>query len=115
MKVTNCKVLITAAVLSTGVYFTSCKSKPKDTGSDNPTVVAPAPAASAPAPVTISQDTALQAGLRDATKEFPGVNATVNNGEITLTGDIKRSKLPTLMMALNSLRPKKINNQLTVK
>ena len=46
---------------------------------------------------------------------IPGVKADVVNGEITLTGEIKRSDLPALMKALNSLQPKKINNQLTIK
>jgi hyperosmotically inducible periplasmic protein len=68
-----------------------------------------------PAPVQINTDSTLTQGVTDATKDFPTVTATVNNGEITLTGSIKRSDLPTLMQSLNSLQPKKINNQLTIK
>jgi hyperosmotically inducible periplasmic protein len=67
------------------------------------------------APVEIATDDALENGVKNATKDYPGVNATVNNGEITLTGEIKRDRLPKLMMALNELRPQKINNNLTVK
>jgi hyperosmotically inducible protein len=67
------------------------------------------------APVEIATDDALDNGVRDALKDYPGVNASVNNGEITLTGQIKRDRLPKLMMALNALRPQKINNNLTVK
>ncbi len=74
-----------------------------------------APAPVTPAPVQIAPDTALQSGVRDATKDFPGVKADVNNGEITLTGEIELSRLANLMMSLNSLKPKKINNQLTIK
>ncbi len=66
-------------------------------------------------PVEVSTDNALETGLRDATKNFPGVNATVSNGEVTLTGEIKRDRLPTLMKAINSLNPKKVNNNLTIK
>lgn len=100
-------------VFSAGLYFTSCKSKPKDTGNniDTSSMAAPAPVA----PVVVAPDTALQSGVRDATKDYPSVKADVNNGEITLTGEIKRSKLADLMMTLNSLKPKKINNQLTIK
>lgn len=62
----------------------------------------------------ISADSTLQSGVRDATKDFPTVTATVANGEITLTGSIQRDQLPRLMQSLNSLNPRKINNQLSV-
>ncbi len=76
---------------------------------NNTTVAAPM------APVTITNDDALIQGVTDATKDYPGVAAVVNNGEITLTGTIERSKLPNLMQSLNSLNPKKITNNLTIK
>lgn len=66
------------------------------------------------APV-IAPDSALTQGVTDATKDFPGVTAAVNNGEITLTGTIKRADLQKLMQSLQSLNPSKINNQLTIK
>lgn len=72
-----------------------------------PVVVAP--------PVQINSDTTLMLGVKDATKDFPTVTANVNDGVITLTGSIKRSSLQTLMMSLNTLKPKKIDNQLTIK
>ncbi len=109
------KILVATYLLSAGVYFTSCKNKTKDTGNTIDTTSMTAPAPVTPAPVEIATDTALQAGVRDATKDYPGVKADVNNGEITLTGEIRRSKLADLMMSLNSLKPKKINNQLTIK
>ena len=68
-----------------------------------------------PAPVEISPDNTLQTGVNDATKDFPGVKATVTNGEITLTGEIKKDRLPVLMQALHSLNSKKINNNLIIK
>jgi osmotically-inducible protein OsmY len=76
---------------------------------DNLTVTPP------PAPVEVNNDAALTQGVIDATKDFPTVTATVNNGEITLTGSITRDDLTTLMQSLNSLHPSKINNQLTIK
>ena len=112
MKRTKLKVLVIGLLLSTGVAVTSCKSKPKETTNDNTTVTTPEPV---PAPVVISADDSLRSGITDATKDFPGVTATVNNGEITLTGEVTRSRLPTLIQSLNSLRPKKINNKLTIK
>ncbi|HEX5153053.1 MAG TPA: BON domain-containing protein [Parafilimonas sp.] len=77
----------------------------------NNTTVAPPP----PAPVTIAADDALVKGVADATKDFKDVKATVNDGVITLTGEIKRSDLKTLMQSLNTLKPKKIDNQLVIK
>ena len=110
---TNLKIATVALIMSTGMYFTACKSKPKE----EPKIeTAPAETQQqAPAPVEISADDALTTGAKDATKDFPGVNAAVSNGEITLTGEIQRNKLQTLMQSLQSLRPKKINNQLTIK
>ena len=66
-------------------------------------------------PITIAADDPLAKSVTDATKDFPTVNAAVNKGVITLTGEIKKASLPKLMMALNSLHPKKIDNKLTVK
>lgn len=68
-----------------------------------------------PPPVSISDDAALTQGVTDATKDFPTVAAVVTDGEITLTGSIERSNLPTLMQSLNALNPKKVNNNLTIK
>ncbi len=65
-------------------------------------------------PVTMGTDDALTTGVKDAIKDFDGINAAVNNGVITLTGTIKRDRLPNLMQALNTLNPKKIENQLTI-
>lgn len=76
---------------------------------NNITVKSPLP------PVTQSMDTQLQSAVKDAIKDFEGVEASVTNGVITLTGTIEQSKLPTLMQSLNALSPKKIENQLTIK
>ena len=73
------------------------------------------PAVVETAPVEVNSDTTLVQGVKDATKDFPTVNASVNDGVVTLTGSIKRSDLKTLMMSLNTLKPKKIENQLTIK
>ncbi len=79
---------------------------------NNCTIEAPPPPP--PAPVVISPDDALTKMVTDAIKDYPGVTAAVKDGEITLTGTIKRANLQKLMIALNGLKPKKINNQLTI-
>ena len=79
---------------------------------NNTTVSAPSMPA---APVVIAADDPLMSAVKDATKDYPGVTATVADGVITLTGDISKAALPKLMMALNSLKPKKIENKLIIK
>ncbi|HUS03745.1 MAG TPA: BON domain-containing protein [Chitinophagaceae bacterium] len=69
----------------------------------------------AAAPVQTSTDDALTTGVRDATKDHPTVQASVNNGVVTLTGEIKRDQLQKLMQTLNTLNPAKIENKLTIK
>ena len=76
---------------------------------NNTTVMAPPP----PPPALVTSD--ISQRVTDATKDFPTVTATVNGSDITLTGTLKRSDLPKLMQSLNSLKPTKINNQLTLK
>ena len=100
---------LTLALVS-GVTLTSCKNKAKDTTTTTTTT----PETTTTAPVEVSGDETLRTGLTDATKDFPGVTATANNGEVTLTGTIKRADLPRLMSAVNGLNPKKVNNQLTI-
>jgi hyperosmotically inducible periplasmic protein len=78
---------------------------------NNATIAAPPPA---PAPVVTADDPLIKA-VTDATKDFPAVKAEVKDGVITLTGEIKRASLPKLMMTLNTLKPKKIENKLTIK
>ncbi len=83
-----------------------------NTVTDNTTITPPPPP---PAPVVISPDSALTTGVADATKDYPSVQTSVNDGVVTLTGDIKRADLQKLMESLHSLKPKKIVNNLTIK
>lgn len=103
-----------ALLLSSNLFLTSCKGKQKETTTTttSPTTVDTTPYT---APVEVSGDDALRRGVTDATKDFPGVNATVNNGEITVTGDISRDDWMRLKPSLDALNPKKVNNQLTIK
>lgn len=80
----------------------------------NNTTVAPPPPPPA-APVTITPDDPLAKAVTDATKDYPTVKAEVKDGVITLTGDIKKDQLKKLMPLLQSLKPKKVDNKLTVK
>lgn len=78
------------------------------------TTVAPPPQPS-PAPVEIAADDALTKAVGEVVKDYGKVKADVKDGVVTLTGEIQRSQLQKLIMALNALKPKKIDNQLTIK
>lgn len=75
---------------------------------NNTTVMAPVVA-----PVIVADDP-LMMSVKDATKDYPSVTATVTDGVIYLTGSIEKDKMPKLMMALNEIHPKRIDNKLTV-
>jgi hyperosmotically inducible protein len=65
-------------------------------------------------PVVIADDSALTTGVNEVVKNFKGVSASVNDGVVTLTGTIKKSELATLMQTIMALRPKSVENKLTV-
>lgn len=66
-------------------------------------------------PVAIAPDNTLNNSVTSVTSRYPGVSADINDGVITLRGQIKRDSLQQLMMDLNALNPKKIENQLVIK
>ena len=78
---------------------------------NNITVTPPAPAA---APVEITADDPLKAAVNDAISTYKGVTANVSDGVVTLTGKIKRDDLQNLMMKINGLKPRKVENKLTI-
>ena len=75
---------------------------------NNITVMMPA------APVVVTADDPLMMSVNSAVKDHPTVQATVVDGVITLNGTLAKSKLANLMMTLNSLKPRKIDNNLTI-
>lgn len=79
---------------------------------DNITLPAPPPPPAAP--VVIAADDPLTKAVADAVKDHPTVKAEVKDGVITLTGEIKKDALKKLMPLLQSLKPKKVDNKLTV-
>ena len=75
------------------------------------TVTPPAPP---PAPVVISPDDSLKTAVNDIVSGYNGVTAAITDGVVTLTGKIKRADLQALMMKLHAIKPKKIENKLTI-
>ncbi len=99
-------------VVAIGLGFTSCKNKNKD----NPKVTVDTSNNINTGPVVISADAELEKGVRDATKDYPGVTATVTDGVINLSGSIERDNWMKLKPALDGLSPKRVNaDNLTIK
>lgn len=66
-------------------------------------------------PVVISADEMLKTSVATTLQEYSTLKADVQDGVVTLTGEIKRADLPKVMQALSALNPKKIDNKATVK
>ena len=80
----------------------------------NFSIVAPPPPP--PAPVVITADDPLTKAVTDATKDYPGVTASVKEGVVSVTGEITKDKWKKLKMALDGLHPKKVDGTgLTIK
>jgi len=66
---------------------------------NNCTVVAPPP----PPPVQTAT-TELEKAITDALKDYPGVKSELKDGVLTLTGEVAKSSVQKLMIAVNGLR-----------
>ena len=113
MKYLSIKSFFFLVTVIAGLSLSACKDKAKD-NTDTTIEKQPDTPAVSTTP-EISPDGALETGLKDATKDYPGVTATVKDGEVTLTGTIEKDKVATLLQSVNALNPKKVNNQLTYK
>ena len=47
--------------------------------------------------------------MKDATKDFPGVTATVKDGVISVNGELKSADWKRLKMSLDGLKPKRVD------
>src|SRR5688572_3817808 len=104
MKRTNWLLILLIAAFSTTVS-TSCKNKKADTTQDKTTNTS----------VEINPDATLRTSVDNVLKAYDGVTADVKDGVITLRGSIKQDDLQTLIMKVQELKPKKVENQLTIK
>ncbi len=68
-------------------------------------------------PIVIAPDTELRNAVSANMMKYgvTGITVEVANGEVTLKGDIPRAKLQDAMKAANEAKPKKVNNQMTIK
>ena len=65
--------------------------------------------------VEISSDATLRSSVNDVVKAYNGVEFDVKDGVVTLRGNIKQDDLQTLIMKVQELKPKKVENQLVIK
>lgn len=56
-----------------------------------------------------SNDADLMAKIVDATKDFPKIKATANDGVITVTGEVEQARIMVLKQALDALNPKRVD------
>jgi hypothetical protein len=121
MTLRSMKATALTLFLSAALFTFSCKDKKEEdksmdantttnTGRDVTGDTATTTTQPAPATATITEGQ-----LKDAVKDHPDVTATVNNGEVTLSGSVKRAELPKLMQRVQALNPTKVNNNLTIK
>lgn len=68
------------------------------------------------APSQVTADEPLRQSLKQVMDRYDGIQADVQNGVITLRGTIKdRERLQQLMIDLQALHPRRIDNQLLIK
>lgn len=60
-------------------------------------------------PVEITADDPLTSAVKDATKDYPAITATVNDGVIAVSGELKSTEWKKLKMTLDGLKPKKVD------
>jgi hypothetical protein len=97
-------VIIVAVTLFASPSLLSCKNKDKTTTQEQKT----------DAPVVVNADDQLRTGVAAVTAAYPGVTADVKDGVITLRGNVKREDLQNIIMKVQELRPKKVENQLVI-
>lgn len=65
--------------------------------------------------IVVTPDDELRENAERIISKYKDVQAGVSNGVITLRGEVKKNKLQQLIMDLNALRPRRIDNELVVK
>ncbi len=96
-----------ATLLVTGF---SCKSKDKNKAPENSTITTTTTTApTTTTPVVVATDDALRQGVMDATKNVKGLQATVQDGVVMLSGTISKEDNMRITPTLNSLQPKRID------
>lgn len=67
-----------------------------------------------PTPPPVSPDKMLEGTINEGLKRknITGVEVSVTNGEVTLSGTVDKAKVPEVMMVANEAKPSKVINNL---
>ena len=106
MKRTNWLLILLIAAFGATVSA-SCKSKKTEPTTTESTTTN--------TQVEINPDATLRTSVDNVLRSYDGVTADVKDGVITLRGSIKQDDLQALIMKVQELKPKKVENQLTIK
>ena len=105
---------VATLVFAISLVAVSCKKKAEETPAV--TTATEAPVAVQDTVVTASVvDPAIQQKLTDAVKDFPTVKVGVENGELTLTGDVTAEQARKIKMSVDALKLGKVNFKYNVK
>jgi len=99
-------VIMILLMLGGGAVAEGCKSKKAKN-----TTVQSQPESN----VQVNDDQTLRSSVNEVVKNFNDVTAEVDNGVVTLKGSIKRDDLQNLIMKIQELKPKKVENKLVIK
>ena len=105
MKRTNWLLILLIAAIGISVV-PSCKNKKAETTEESK---------AGQTPVEISSDQTLRTSVDNVIKAYEGVQADIKDGVVTLRGSIKQDDLQSLIMKVQELKPKKVENQLVIK
>ena len=100
-------ILVLMIFAGSATLTVSCKNKKTETQTEENK--------NANAPVVISSDETLKNNVDNVLKAYEGVQADVKDGVVTLRGNIKQDQLQPLIMKVQELKPKKVENQLVIK
>ena len=107
MKKLNWLIILGVAIMP-ATFSVSCKSKKKEPVKQEDT-------RNDPAPVVITPDASLRTSVDNVLAAYSGVSADIKDGVVTLRGSIRQDELSGLIQKIQELRPKKVENQLTIK
>ena len=99
-------LLLLMIVAGSATFSVSCKNKKAETTLEDK---------STNSNVEISSDETLRTNVNNLVKSYDGVSAEVKDGVVTLRGNVKQEDLQPLIMKVQELKPKKVENQLVIK
>lgn len=113
-------IRLSFSLLLFGATFTACRSRSTATDPDAPPPASPsgpdtAVATNSTTALQIASSQSLQSGLDSMMKNYPEIHASNDEGVVTLSGSLRKDQLPMLMTAIESLHPKKVNNNIRLK